>query len=337
MLPSIKVQAEIQDEAQDLAPEYNSGPALRAFLEARGFSFRKKWGQNFLINPSARAAIADKLELSAGDAVWEIGAGLGAMSAELLRRGGIVTAFEVDAGFCSALKTIFARETADKTFRLIPGDALKTWEAAEAAPFLLGNLPYTIAAPLLGNFIEGGRLFRRIVVTVQKEVAWRMTARPGDKNYASISALCASAYKSRIFMNLKGPSFYPPPRVDSASVRFEPLESRRAPPPVFYPLVRGLFAARRKTLANNLEYFLSRSGILKNGGKLRDAARAALESCRIAGNCRAETLEVSEIIGLAEALGNYFDWNTDDEWKSGDEYRHSGSHRRYRRTHRKSV
>jgi 16S rRNA (adenine1518-N6/adenine1519-N6)-dimethyltransferase len=296
--PSTRIRHGIHSEA----PDYNSGPALRAFLEARGFSFRKKWGQNFLINPSARAALADKLCLAAGDAVWEIGAGLGAMSAELLRRGGIVTAFEVDAGFCSALTTIFARETADKTLKLVPGDVLKTWETAEAAPFLLGNLPYAIAAPLLGNFIEKGRFFKRVVVTVQKEVAWRMTARPGDKHYASISALCASAYTGRIFMNLKGPSFYPPPRVDSASVCFEPLERRRVPPSGFYPLVRGLFAARRKTLANNLEHFLSRSGILENGGNPRDAARAALESCRIAGSRRAETLEVSELIGLAEAV-----------------------------------
>ncbi|MDR0324389.1 MAG: ribosomal RNA small subunit methyltransferase A, partial [Treponema sp.] len=176
---------------------YNSASALRVFLDKEGLGMRKKYGQNFLINPAARLALAEALACKTGDEVWEIGPGLGAMTAILLEKGFFVHAFEIDAGFIRVLKTLFAEE---KNFNLIEGDVMKTWSAKKAveqkrrAQFLLGNLPYNIAAVLLASLIEQRRLFKRIVVTVQREVARRMAAKPGSADYSSFSVLCASAY-----------------------------------------------------------------------------------------------------------------------------------------------
>jgi 16S rRNA (adenine1518-N6/adenine1519-N6)-dimethyltransferase len=285
-------------------PDYNSGPALRAYLEQRGLSIRSRWGQNFLVNPRARKAIADALEAEEGSGVWEIGSGMGSMTAELLQRNLKVRAFEIDPGFCSILEELFLSR--GEAFTLIKGDVLKTWEAdTDDSPYLLGNLPYTIAALLLGNLIEKRRFFTRMAVTVQKEVAQRMAAPPGSKQYSSISVLCASAYTMKIFMNLKGPSFYPVPHVESAALRFERRRDAADPPALFYPLIRALFAARRKTVANNLEHFLVGSGRIQGKGSAAGIAAAALEQSGIKGGDRAEKLPVEAFLSLAVELEKY--------------------------------
>jgi 16S rRNA (adenine1518-N6/adenine1519-N6)-dimethyltransferase len=280
-------------------PNYNSGPALRSFLEERGLSFRKQWGQNFLINPHARRTLAEALGAEKGSAVWEIGSGPGCMTTELLDRGMKVTAFEIDTGLCSILEELFVPTG---NFSLVRGDVLKTWKTAESAPYLLGNLPYSIAALLMGNLIEERRFFSRMIITVQKEVALRMAAPPGSAEYSSISVLCASAYTMKILMTLKASSFYPVPRVDSAGVCFE-RKPGPLPPPLFYPLIRALFAARRKTIANNLENFLARFGTLKGG--CRDAGAAALNGCGLTGRERAEKLSPEMFFALAKELEQY--------------------------------
>jgi len=280
--------------------DYNSGPALRSYLESRGLSIRKNWGQNFLIAQQARRTLVDALEIERDSSVWEIGSGLGAMTAELLEREVNVTAFEIDPGFCSILKELFS----GPRFTLIQGDVLKTWKDVAVSPYLFGNLPYTTAALLIGNLIEGRRFFERMVVTVQKEVALRMAARPGSKDYSSISVLCASVYTSKIIMTLKGPSFYPVPHVESAAIRFDKRSDAVTPPPLFYPLIRSLFAARRKTIANNLENFLSRFDTIKDKER-KAAAAAALEKSGILVGERAEKLPVEAFFALAAELEQY--------------------------------
>ena len=286
-------------------PNYNSGSAMRSFLDARGLSVRKQWGQNFLINQRARDFIAGSLEAENGAAVWEIGSGLGNMTHELLKRGIKVTAFEIDPGFCSVLGELFAR---NKDFSLIRGDVLKTWKTTERAPYLLGNLPYTVAAMLIGNLIEGSCFFDKMIITVQKEVARRMAALPGSKDYSSISVLCASAYTMKIIMNLKGQSFYPVPHVDSAVVCFKRIINTSVPPPLFYPLVRSLFASRRKTIVNNLLNFIGRSCTIRNMGcNTAEIAAGALKTCGLTGGERAEELPCKTFFTLALELGNYIE------------------------------
>jgi 16S rRNA (adenine1518-N6/adenine1519-N6)-dimethyltransferase len=267
---------------------------------------RKRLGQNFLINSGARRQLLDALAIEPGDRVWEIGPGLGAMTTGLLERGAQVSAFELDRGFITALEELFGGQSG---FALIPGDVLKTWPAAWAmakeageAPLLLGNLPYNIAAALLADFIEKNSFFKRLVVTVQREVARRMIARPGTADYSSFSVLCASAYTVTPLMVLKGASFYPAPRVDSQGVRLD-LRSDIDPagyPPAFKPLVRALFSARRKTIKNNLQNYLN-SSILGDGGT-RYPALELLERIGISPNERAENLGPEEFSALAAAL-----------------------------------
>jgi 16S rRNA (adenine1518-N6/adenine1519-N6)-dimethyltransferase len=279
---------------------YNSPASLAAFLEARGMGMRKKYGQNFLVNESARRALADALAAECGADVWEIGPGLGAMTRLLLDCGLCVRAFEIDAGFAAALGEIFAGE---KNFTLVKGDALKTWVSQPAAPYLLGNLPYNIAAALLGSFIEQGRFFKRMVVTVQREMAQRMAAHPGSRDYSSFSVLCASAYHITPLQVLKGASFYPRPNVESQGVRLE-LRSgfcQGVYPPVFYPMVRALFSSRRKMIKNNLANFLA-ARPAQRGDSAAVTAASALAECGISGGERAENLGLDAFAALAKIL-----------------------------------
>jgi 16S rRNA (adenine1518-N6/adenine1519-N6)-dimethyltransferase len=284
---------------------YDSPQALRSYLDENGLGMRKQFGQNFLINGDARRRLLDALEIRSGDRVWEVGPGLGAMTAGLLARGAAVSAFEIDRGFVKALEDFFGH---NPRFKVIPGDVLKTWPAVRAGPetggYFLGNLPYNIAAALLADFIEKNCFFTRMVVTVQREVARRMTAKPGSADYSSLSVLCASAYTVRPLMVLKGASFYPAPRVDSQGVLFA-LRTDIDPaayPPSFKPLVRGLFAARRKTIKNNLQRFMN-SGIINNAEfRIQDLTVEMLEMAGINPNERAENLGIHEFLALAAAL-----------------------------------
>jgi len=279
------------------AINYNSPSDLRAFLEREGLGMRKKFGQNFLINPSVRQALVDALDAREGDEVWEVGPGLGAMTALLLDKGLYVKAFEIDSGFIRVLKKIFNEE---KRFTLIEGDVMKTWSKEGPSPFFLGNLPYNAGASLLADLIEKGRLFTRMVVTVQKEVALRMAAASGTGDYSSFSVLCQSAYKVKPLMLIRPPSFYPRPNVDSMGVL---LEGRppRSYPELFYPLVRSLFSSRRKTIKNNLINFLS-SLLAKSTPA--DICASVLAENSLSGNERAENLSCDEFLSLAKSIEN---------------------------------
>ena len=288
---------------------YNSARELRSFLEERGLGMRKKFGQNFLINPAVRSKLLDALELQPEDEVWEIGPGLGAMTAGLLERGARVTAFEIDTAFARHLKEFFADESTGASFRLIEGDVMKTWKTVPSRKetLLLGNLPYNVGAALLADFIENGRFFKRMVVTVQREVAARMAAAPGSKDYSSFSVLCSSAYKITLLSVIKGSSFYPVPRVESQGVLLELLPAAEAKPQFFYPLVRALFSSRRKTIRNTLSSFAA-SVIIKqkiqSGGANSSSllAARALERSFLSGDKRPETLGVKEFAALAASL-----------------------------------
>jgi len=279
-------------------PNYNSAAELRAFLDERGLGMRKKFGQNFLINPAIRQAIAGALQAQAGESVWEIGAGLGAMTGLLLDKGLCVRAFEIDPGFISLLKEFFS---ANGCFTLIEGDVLKTWHAQPPAPYLLGNLPYNIAATLLADLIVNRRFFRRMVVTVQREVAARMTAAVGTRGYSSFSVLCASAYRVKPLMAINSSSFYPRPNVDSQAVLLE-LRGDAGEcqlPSCFHPLLRGLFSSRRKTIKNNLAVFLA-----SRGKRSESMLAAIMAESGLDGGKRAETLAFEDFVTLAEIIEN---------------------------------
>ncbi|MDR0644412.1 MAG: 16S rRNA (adenine(1518)-N(6)/adenine(1519)-N(6))-dimethyltransferase RsmA [Treponema sp.] len=254
---------------------------------------RKKFGQNFLINPKARASLIEALELTENAEVWEVGPGIGAMTDIILAKGATVHAFEIDSGFSAVLRQEIFKN--NPRFSLIEGNVLKTWGQNPPGRYFFGNLPYSIAAKLVGDLIEKRRLFRRMVFVVQKEVAERAAAKPGSRNYSSFSVLCASAYTITPLQILKGAAFYPPPHVDSQGVRLDMRPDADDYPELFYPLVRGLFASRRKTVKNNLTAFLSVRNIPTD-------AEDILYACRIPENARAETLTIAEFTAMARSL-----------------------------------
>jgi 16S rRNA (adenine1518-N6/adenine1519-N6)-dimethyltransferase len=276
-------------------------------MRERDIGARKKYGQNFLVNPAARRKLIDALGISAGDEVWEVGPGLGAMTAGLLEKGARVKAFEIDAGFIRILREFFGE---DRNFTLIEGDALKTWPEADRQDgpdkravrgrYFLGNLPYNIAAELLGNFIEGKCFFTRMAVTVQKEIGLRICARPSSPDYSSFTILCSSVYNARPLMPLKAASFYPAPRVDSLAVLMDMRTDRDASayPELLYPLVRCLFSFRRKTIRNSLQRFMASYMGAESAGIHLDI----LENAGLDKDERPENIDPDGFVRLARAL-----------------------------------
>jgi 16S rRNA (adenine1518-N6/adenine1519-N6)-dimethyltransferase len=282
------------------SPDFDSPAAINAFLAERGLAPQKKFGQNFLVNRRAREKLVEALLPLPDASVWEIGPGLGAMTDLLLDTGARVTAFEIDRGFCVLLSAIFAGR---ENFRLVEGDALETWKGEGRADFLLGNLPYNIAAHIIGGFIENGVFFKRMVVTVQREVARRIMARPATPDYSSFSVLCSSVYTARSVMPLNRDCFYPVPNVDSEGLCLElkPPALRAGYTPFFYRMVRALFARRRKTIKNGLLAFLKTESASPN--QTAGASRLLL-TAGIAPAERAENLAREDFLRLARVLSD---------------------------------
>lgn len=273
--------------------DYDSPNALKAFLEERNLAMQKKFGQNFLINSRARKSLIDSLDIEEGTTVWEIGPGLGAMTSEILNRGAELTAFEIDHGFSAVLKELFADKT---NFKLIEGDVLKTWKTVNDKPMrLFGNLPYNIAATIFADFICAGVRFDKSVITVQKEVAQRITAKPGTNDYSSFSVLCQWAYDVTPLMDLGSSYFWPRPNVTSRAVKFvkKELFPQCNDAVLFTKMQRSLFMSRRKTIKNNLSAFLN------------DAKKAeiTLKKAEIDPKVRAETLDIQTLLRLSDKVG----------------------------------
>ena len=279
------------------SPDYNSPAELKAVLDAKGFSMQKKFGQNFLINASARQKLIDNLDVKEGMKVWEIGPGLGAMTSILLERGVDLTVFEIDRGFASLISQYFEDYAKKDKFHLVEGDVIKTWKAQlkEGQPArLFGNLPYNIAATIIADTIEEGIRFDSCVFTVQKEVAQRMCAKAGSEDYSSFSVLCQWAYDLKPIMDLGGGNFWPKPNVDSRAVLLTKKEDWPScnNPKSFVKLQRALFSSRRKNVRNNL------SSYLKNN----DLAMAYLQKAGIAPEKRAEVLSIKELLNLCDVI-----------------------------------
>jgi 16S rRNA (adenine1518-N6/adenine1519-N6)-dimethyltransferase len=215
----------------------------------------------------------------------------------MLDGGARVKAFEIDRGFCGVLKELFS---GSENFSLVEGDVLETWRGEGSAEFLAGNLPYNIAARLIGVFIENGIYFKRMAVTVQREVARRMAAKPGSPDYSSFSVLCSSVYTVKSVVALKSDCFYPAPNVDSMGLCLELKEAARREEytPLFYRIVRALFASRRKTLKNNLLPFIKPQAV-KNGVEAAALCAELLHEAGINPKERAENLACEDFLRLS--------------------------------------
>jgi 16S rRNA (adenine1518-N6/adenine1519-N6)-dimethyltransferase len=280
---------------------YDSPAALQAFLNDKGYNTLKRWGQNFLINAGARRQILAALELKPGEPVWEVGPGLGALTHHLVEAGHPVTVFEIDPGYAAFLREEFGRAPG---FSVVEGDVVKTWKTAPdraaAGPGIktVGNLPYNAASAIVADFIEGGFFPAVFVVTVQLEMAQRMAAPVGNKNYSSFSVLCQSVFRVEDVVTLRPGSFYPAPEVTSRVVRLRPhglypaLDRGR-----FSSFVRECFSSRRKTLRNNLPRAAAALHVSD------ESLTAAFAKAGVDLGRRAETLPVAEFVAVYEAIG----------------------------------
>jgi 16S rRNA (adenine1518-N6/adenine1519-N6)-dimethyltransferase len=280
-------------------PDYNSAAELKQVLDANGFSMQKKFGQNFLINQQARNKLIDALDVQEGIKVWEVGPGLGAMTSGLLEKGADLTVFEIDRGFISLISQYFDDYSKKGKFRIVEGDVLKNWygqtkEGTELPQRFFGNLPYNIAASIVADTIEKGIRFERCVFTVQKEVAVRMAAKPGDADYSSLSVLCNWAYDVKNLIDLSGSNFWPKPNVDSRAVIFTKKEDfpRCTNPKLFIKMQRALFSSRRKTVRNNLQGFLNNN----------EKTMVCLEKAGINPILRAEVLTIEQMLKLSDVI-----------------------------------
>lgn len=279
-------------------PDYNSPAELKQVLDINGFSMQKKFGQNFLINSDARKKLIDTLQVDENTSVWEVGPGLGAMTSEILERNAKLTVFEIDRGFASLISNYFADYAKKNKFFLVEGDVLKTWknhlEKTQIPDRFFGNLPYNIAATIIADTIENNVRFERCVFTIQKEVAQRMTAKPGQTDYSSFSVLCQWAYDLQNVIDLSGGNFWPKPNVDSRAVLF--TKKANFPecenPALFIKMQRALFSSRRKTVRNNLSQFL----------KNNELAVECLNLAEIDLMKRAEVLSIQQLLKLSDVI-----------------------------------
>jgi 16S rRNA (adenine1518-N6/adenine1519-N6)-dimethyltransferase len=261
-----------------------------------GLRPKKRFGQNFLMDAGAAARIARICVGSdAGARVVEIGAGTGTLTQALLNEGADVTALEIDRDLVDLLSSRAELASA----AIVSADALEFDYAAYGAdkPWrVAGNLPYNVATPLIVRFCEMRDGPQSLTVMVQKDVADRLAAKPGTAAYGSLSVAVGYAMHVRREFTLGPRSFYPQPKVDSTVAYME----RRDRPPVrprdldlFWKVVRGAFAYRRKTLANSLMLSL---------GLDRARIERALAASNLSVEQRGERLDLDDFARLADAL-----------------------------------
>lgn len=288
------------NNADSVFPDYNSPEVLKKILQTSGLEMKKKFGQNFLINHKIRNEIIALLDVNNGNKIWEIGAGLGAMTLPLLETGASVTVFEIDKGFISLLKYFFFQEN---RMRLIEGDVLNTWKNELAFSGLpdvfFGNLPYNIALKLLLDTIEHGAIFDTVVVTMQKEAVDRLTALPNKKNYTPISVFCNYFYTCEFIKIIPPSAFWPQPHVESAVILLKKNKERNRHKDitVFIKIVNALFSSRRKTVKNNLVNWLMCNGYT-------DKISFILNQIKFDINLRAENLTLYDFLAISDIIAS---------------------------------
>lgn len=268
------------------APLY-SPARVRELLRLHGLRPAHALGQNFLIDGNILRAIADAGGAAPGETVLEVGPGLGVLTSELAARGARVIALELD----ERLRPVLAETLAGLDVELVWGDALDyDWESLPQGTRMVANVPYYISTALLSKGMLSGRLASATVL-VQREVAERMVAQPGEKAYGYLSALIALHGRAKVVRSVPPGAFYPPPEVTSSVVRVD--FSGERPTPQFLRFLEAALQHRRKTLRNNL----------RMAGYSAEALDSALLGTGLPAQVRAEDVPLAQMRALAEALG----------------------------------
>ena len=273
---------------------------VRSLLGRHGFRFSKSMGQNFLIEDWVPRRIARECGADRSCGVLEIGPGIGCLTRELCALAGQVVSVELDKALLPVLAETMAG--ADR-FTLIPGDILKLDVPALVdqhfqglTPLVCANLPYNITTPAITALIEA-QCFFAITVMIQKEVAQRICAQPGSKDYGAFSVYCQYYTAPELLFEVPPDCFIPAPKVTSAVVRMVP---RPAPaevddPDHFFRVVKAAFALRRKTLLNSLSANLG-------GQYTKETLSQAIAACGLPADVRGERLSIPQFAQLSRCL-----------------------------------
>lgn len=269
-----------------------SPSAISAFLKDNGLNALKQFGQNFLCDANIVHKIAESCGVSKDIGVLEIGMGLGALTQELAERAKKVVAVEIDRGLVAS-RTEDVESSGN--VHVIEGDILESdlrsiWkEEFSSEPICVcGNLPYYITGRILVRVLECGLPIIQFTAMVQKEVAERLSAKPGDSDYGAATAYADYFSHPRILFTVSRRCFYPAPDVDSAILAMNLNgDLRKVPFGAYRQIVRAAFAMRRKTLRNNLKEVMG-----------ADIARNVLERAGIDPGKRAQETSADEFCKL---------------------------------------
>lgn len=265
---------------------------IYALLREYGLSPRKGLGQNFLVDISTLRKLVEAAEVDSNSTVLEIGPGLGSLTRELARTAKQVVAVEIDGHLIPVLKRVLADFS---NVNLVQGDILELDPAnllQEDGYLVVANIPYYITSAIIRHLLESQRKPARMVLTMQREVAARICAEPGDM---SLLALSVQVYgQPHPVLRIPAGAFYPPPNVDSVSLRVDLYPESLVPPqnlPAFFTLIKAGFAQKRKTLRNTLS-----SGLKLPAQQVAETLiQAGIDPQR-----RAETLSIPEWEHLTE-------------------------------------
>lgn len=276
----------------------------KEILEKYGFSFKKSLGQNFLIDPNILRNIVSHAHLTENSGAIEVGPGIGALTEHLAREAKKVVSFEIDQRLLPVLEDTLSPYD---NVTIVHSDILKADVVnviEQEMPgiediMVVANLPYYVTTPILMKLLNDRLPIRGFVVMMQKEVADRITAKPGTKAYGSLSIAIQYYCTAEIAMIVPKTVFMPQPNVDSAVIRLIKHDT----PPVkvidedfLFEVSRASFAQRRKTIFNNLQTGLA------NGKQKKELIMQALEKAGIEPTRRGETLSIQEFGKLADCL-----------------------------------
>ena len=269
---------------------------LKSVLSECGFSFKKKFGQNFITDKNLLASIVALSGVEENDTVLEIGCGAGTLTRAISEKAKKVVAFEVD----TALKPVLSRTLAGvDNVEVVFKDFLKVnlaeLEREIGGYRVVANLPYYVTTPLVCKLLEEGKSCKSLTVMVQEEVAQRFCAKENTPEYGAITAVIALRASAEIVKRVPRSMFTPRPNVDSAVVNLTVEDGRIAvkDEELYKNAVHAAFLARRKTLENNLV----------NAFNLpRDTAQKVISDCGIDPKARGETLSPEAFAALADKL-----------------------------------
>lgn len=274
---------------------------LSELLKKYGFAFKKSLGQNFISDENLLAAIARDAGIGADDLVLEIGAGAGTLTRALAERAQSVIAFEIDSALEPILRDALGNVS---NARVVFADVIKLSDKEISAltggrPFkVAANIPYYVTTPILFRFLESGLPVRSITVTVQKEVADRITASPDTPEYGALTLAVALRGKAFITREIGRTSFRPAPNVDSAVVHID-IEDKYdiQDSAVLRRLARAGFQMRRKILAANIAAAFP--------SVPKDKAKDILTSLGYSESIRGEALGTEDYIRIADAISDF--------------------------------